>query len=270
MQQKVFKQNIFRYIKIWLLCLKASLKRGRVYKSEIVVRILRTLFILLTQLLMLSIVYGNQEYLAGWSRSEAYLVLGIWNVMNYMGWAFFGINLLALERRVLEGDFDFVLLKPISSAWLVSFGEFSSHSAISAFSGMVLIGYYFVTNWAIISWGNVAIGFVACLVGFMIWYAMYLLFASFTISVPRNGFLSIAKEILALTRYPTSIYTGVLQLVFYSVIPIAFVAVVPANFIIGREHIVLLFLGLCLAIAFLRLSLWMWKVNVRKYTSAGG
>lgn len=270
MPQKVFKQNIFRYWRIWFLCLRASLKRGRVYKSEVVVRILRTLFILLTQLLMFSVVFGNQEYLAGWSRSEAYLVLGIWNVMNYMGWAFFGINLLELEKRVLEGDFDFVLLKPISSAWLVSFGEFSSHSAISALSGVVLIGYYFVANWATISWVNIVIGTFALGIGFIIWYAIYLLFASFTISVPRNGFLSIAKEILALTRYPTSIYTGAIQLVFYSLIPIAFIAVVPANFVIGRGQIVLLLLGVCLAVAFLRFSFWVWKMNVRKYTSAGG
>lgn len=270
MQQRAFRQNILRYVKIWILCLRASLKRGRIYKSEIVVRILRTLFILLTQLLMLSVVFGNQEYLAGWSRSEAYLILGIWNVMNYMGWAFFGINLLALEKRVLEGDFDFVLLKPISSAWLVSFGEFSSHSAISALSGMVLIGYYFVANWATITLVNVIIGSFAFVVGFLIWYAMYLLFASFTISVPRNGFLSIAKEILALTRYPTSIYTSAMQLVFYSLIPIAFIGVVPANFIIGRGQIILLFIGICLSVVFLRFSYWVWKVNVRKYTSAGG
>jgi len=270
MPQKVFKQNIFRYLRIWRLCLKASLKKSRAYKGEIFVRFLRTIFILLTQLLLLSVVFGNQEYLAGWSRSEAYLVLGIWNLLNYSGWAFFGVNLSMLERHVVDGDLDFTLMKPVSSAWLTSFGEFSMYNLISALSGIILMGYYFVVNWASISLMNVLFFVCALILAAIIWYAIYLFFASFTLSIPRNGFMGIAKEILGLTRYPTSIYAQSLQFVFYTAIPIAFVSTIPSEILTGKITPSILILGTGIAILLLRFSYWVWKVNVRKYTSAGG
>lgn len=270
MQRKVFKQNIFRYWKIWVFCLRASLKKSRAYKGEIFVRFLRTIFILLTQLLLLSVVFGNQEYLAGWSRSEAYLVLGIWNLLNYSGWAFFGVNFSMLERRVVDGDFDFTLTKPISSAWLTSFGEFSMYNLISSISGVILIGYYFVVNWTSISITNLLFFVCALLLAMMIWYALYLFFASFTLSIPRNGFMSIAKEILGLTRYPTSIYVQSLQLVFCTVVPIAFVSTIPSEILIGKITPSILILGTGIAILLLRFSYWVWNMNVRKFVSAGG
>lgn len=270
MQRKVFKQNIFRYWKIWVLCLRASLKKSRSYKGEIFVRVIRTIFILLTQLLLLSVVFGNQEYLVGWSRSEAYLVLGVWNLLNYSGWAFFGVNLSALERHVVDGDFDFTLTKPISSAWLTSFGEFSMYNLISALSGIVLIGYYFVANWASVSITNVLFFVCSLILAAIIWYSIYLLFTSFTLSIPRNGFMSIAKEILGLTRYPTSIYVQSLQFVFYTVVPIAFVSTIPSEILIGKITPSILILGAGIAILLLRISYWVWKMNVKKFVSAGG
>lgn len=270
MQQKVFKQKIFRYWRIWILCLRASLKKSRVYKGEIFVRFLRTVFILLTQLLLLSVVFGEQEYLAGWSRSEAYLVLGIWNFLNYVGWALFGVNLSMLERQVVDGNFDFTLMKPVSSAWLASFGDFSMYNLISALSGIVLIGYYFVVNWGEISLINVLLFVCALSIAAIIWYSIYLFFASFTLSIPRNGFMGIAKEILGLTRYPTNIYAESLQLVFYTFIPIAFVSTVPSGILIGRGERYLLILGLGIAIILLRLSNWVWNMNIKKFVSAGG
>ncbi len=118
MQQKEYRNNLKRYIRVWLLSFKASIKRSNVYKGELAVRILRAIFVLVTQLILLSVVFGNQEVLMGWTKADAYLVLGIWNILNYLGWAFFGINLSGLEGKVLKGDFDFTLLKPISSAGL--------------------------------------------------------------------------------------------------------------------------------------------------------
>ncbi len=162
MPQKVFKENLFRYGRIWILCLRASIRKSRAYKEEILVRFLRTIFIVLTQLLLLCVVFGNQEYFVGWSRSEAYLVLGIWNLLNYVGWALFGVNLSMLERRVVDGDFDFILTKPISSAWLTSFGDFSMYNLISHFRNYMIV-YYFVVNWTSVYLSNDCYSYVQLL-----------------------------------------------------------------------------------------------------------
>ncbi|NTV78833.1 MAG: hypothetical protein HGA25_06800 [Clostridiales bacterium] len=141
---------------------------------------------------------------------------------------------------------------------------------ISALAGLVLVGYYFVVEWGALTWERILLGGVGILVGLIFWYAFYLFLASFTLANPRNGFLSIAKEILGLTRYPVSIYSNSIQFVFYTLIPIAFVSTVPAGLLIGRTNISFLIIGAGLSILFVRLSYWVWKQNVKKYVSAGG
>lgn len=270
MQPKGSNSTIWRYVRIWFLNLRVSIKKSNVYKGEIFVRFLRTLFILGTQILLLTLVFGDSDIYAGWSKTEAYLVMGIWNLLNYSGWALFGINLTHLEEKVLSGEFDFVLLKPLSSAWFSSFYDFSIYNWISSISGWVLIGYYFFMEWGMLTWERVVLGIMGILVGLIFWYAFYLFLASFSLANPRNGFLALAKEILGLTRYPMNIYGNSIQLVFYTLIPIAFVSTVPADLIIGRAGVAFLLIGSGLSILFVRLSYWVWEINVKKYVSAGG
>lgn len=270
MPQKVSRTTIPRYMRIWLLNLRASIKKSNAYKGEIVVRLLRTIFLIGTQILLLTLVFGNQDMYVGWSKPEAYLVLGIWNLINYSGWALFGINFTQLEKNVLSGEFDFTLLKPLSSAWFASFYDFSIYNFISALAGLVLVGYYFIEAWGTLTLERILLGGIGIIVGLVFWYAFYLFLASFTLANPRNGYLAIAKEILGLTRYPVSIYSHSIQLVFYTLLPIAFVSTVPAELFIGRTSIVFLLIGAGLSILFVRLSYWVWKQNVKKYVSAGG
>jgi len=270
MQQKGYKTTIWRYAKIWFLNLRASFTRSNIYKGEIFIRFLRTLFILGTQILLLTLVFGNQQVYVGWTKAEAYLVLGIWNLLNYSGWAFFGINLSRLEQNILSGEFDFVLLKPLSSAWFASFYDFSVNNLISALAGFVLIGYYFFVERGILTWERILLGCAGIIVGLIFWYAFYLILASFGLANPRNGFLALAKEILGLTRYPVNVYGHTLQFVFYTLIPIAFVSTVPASLITGKIGGIYLIVGAGLAILFVRLSYWVWNRNVKKYVSAGG
>jgi len=270
MQQREYSTTIWRYIKIWILNLRASIRKSNAYKGEIVVRLLRTLFLIGTQIILLTLVFGNQEMYVGWTKPEAYLVLGIWNLLNYSGWALFGINFTQLEQNVLSGEFDFTLLKPLSSAWFTSFRDFSVYNFISALAGLVLVGYYFVVEWGTFTLERILMGGGGIIVGLIFWYAFYLFLASFTLANPRNGFLSIAKEILGLTRYPVSIYTNSIQFVFYTLIPIAFVSTVPASLLTGKVGVAFLLMGAGLAILFVRLSYWVWNRNVKKYVSAGG
>lgn len=270
MQQKEFKPTIKQYLVIWKQAFRMGTRKSGVYKSEMFIRIVRTIFLVVIQIILLSLVFGNQEVYVGWTKAQAYLVIGIWNLLNYSGWAFFGVNLEYLESKVLNGDFDHILLKPISPIWLASFGDFSIFNWISSLAGIVLIAYYFLVDYSTVTWQGIVMGLIGIILGFIFWYAVYLFFAGFALSNPRNGFMAVAKELLAVTKYPTDIFGSSLQIIFYTIIPIAFVSTVPANIIRGRESVYILVLGGVLCFLFLRLSIWNWYQNLKKYTSAGG
>ena len=216
MKPKESRRNIIYYFKVWRQVVRGGLKRSYLYKTDVLVRVLRTILVLGIQIFFLSILFGDKELYVGWSKSEAYLVVGIWNLLNYLGWSLFSTNLLYLESKVLDGKFDYILLKPLSSSWYASFSDFFINNFITALSGLTLIFYYVIV------------------ISLLIWYSIYLFFASFTISNPRNGVLSIAKELLGLTKYPIDVFGDNLKAIFYTVLPIAFLTTIPANIIRGE------------------------------------
>ena len=274
MKQKEFKKTkkktrgLSYYLKVWSRVFRSGMKRNYLYKIDIFVRILRTILVVGVQIFLLNVLFGKNELYVGWSKSEAYLVIGIWNLLNYLGWSIFSTNLLYLESKVIEGKFDYILLKPISSDWYASFSDFFITNFITAISGIILIVYYIIVEWGKISLVNVLVGLVAILVAFLIWYAIYLFFAAFTISNPRNGVLSIAKELLGLTKYPIDVFGESIKVVFYTVIPIAFLTTLPANIIIGRGKYEFILIGLGIGLILLLIAKLVWKMNVKKYSSA--
>lgn len=267
MKQKGYSK-IGHYLKVWKCILRAGLNRSYIYKADVFLRFFRSLFVLGIQLLLLNAVFGENDIYVGWSKSEAYLVMGIWNILNYFSWSFFGVNLMYLENKVLEGTFDYILLKPISSSWLSSFGDFFLNNFVTGFSGILLVGYYFLLEWQNLTIQNILFGLLGVCIAFVFWYGIYLFFASFTISKPRNGFLAIAKELLGITKYPVDIFGNTFKTVLYTVIPIAFVTTVPANIIIGRTDYIYLVISLVISLTLLLVAQYSWKRNVKGYTSA--
>lgn len=274
MKQKEFKKTkkktrgLSYYLKVWSRVFRSGMKRNYLYKIDIFVRILRTILVVGVQIFLLNVLFGKNELYVGWSKSEAYLVIGIWNLLNYLGWSIFSTNLLYLESKVIEGKFDYILLKPISSDWYASFSDFFITNFITAISGIILIVYYVIVEWGKISLVNVLVGLVAICIALLIWYSIYLFFAAFTISNPRNGVLSIAKELLGLTKYPIDVFGESIKVVFYTLIPIAFLTTLPANIIIGRGKYEFILIGLGIGLILLLIAKLVWKMNVKRYSSA--
>jgi len=266
MKLKVFSH----YIKVWLVIVKASFRRSYVYRTEVLVRFVRTFFILGVQILLLNAVFGDNEIYVGWTKNEAYLVMGIWNFLNYMGWSLFGVNLFNLENKVINGEFDFYLLKPISSAWFASFCDFFIYNFVTVLSGLSLIGWYIYQEWGNLDYRNIILGVVAIFIALILWYGLYLLFASFTISNPRNGYLVVAKELLGITRYPIDIFGNTFQILFYTLLPIAFLTTVPAKTFMGEGSYIILVCGLLVGLATVIVGKNIWNRNIRNYVSSGG
>ena len=86
MRQREYSRGIKYYWNVWRHVFKGGLKRSYLYKTDIFVRILRTLLVVGIQIGLLNILFGKSEVYAGWNKSETYLVIGIWNVLNYLGW----------------------------------------------------------------------------------------------------------------------------------------------------------------------------------------
>lgn len=269
MKQKGSRNTIEYYWKVWKRIVRGSLARGYIYKKELVISFARSVYIVLAQVILLNVIFLDTQMYVGWSKSEAYLVIGIWNILNYVGWAMFGINLIRLESSVIDGSFDYTLLKPVSSSWMASFGDFFIYNLSSVFSGLVLVLYYIADNLGNITLLDVCFGLLSMCVGFFIWYSIFLIFASFTISSPKNGLLAVAKELLGITKYPIDVFKDVGDILFCGIIPLAFLTTVPAKFFMGEAFFKNILYGFVIGIVLYLIGKYLWKFNVRKYSSTG-
>ena len=123
-------------------------------------------------------------------------------------------------------------------------------------------------EWPTLSILNFLFAILAIFIAMFVWYCIYLIFASFTIANPRNGLLSIAKEVLGITKYPIDIFGSGLSFLFYIVTPLAFLTTVPAKFFIGNISPIYLLYALILGILLYIFTKFLWKWNICMYESA--
>lgn len=268
MKQKGFNK-IRYYFKVWYSITKQSLSKASTYKVEVIARALRGIFLVVTQIIFINAVIGNNSTFVGWTREELYLLAGVFNIINYISWSVFSINLWRLEEKILKGEFDFILLKPFSSIFGASFTEFFIDDAVSAISGFILVGYYVFNNLESITLINSLMFIITILAAFVVWFSFELMFASFDFIKPKNGMREIKKQLVGIGKFPTEIWQGNVRYIFYTILPIAFVGAVPAKIIIGDIGWNYVLIALLISLVTLMTARFIWNWALKRYTSAG-
>jgi len=85
----------------------------------------------------------------------------------------------------------------------------------------------------------------------------------------KNGLLDLAKSILNISRFPIDIWPSLIQVAFYTIIPIGFISTVPAKVITGDYSWKAVGLSMVVSLVFLLISKIVWERNILKYSSTG-
>ena len=269
MKQKGSRRGIIYYIRVSLRILKLSLSKTHTYKAEVFANILRSLVIVIPQIIAVYVLYGGMEEYVGWRIEETFLILGIFNLINYLSWSSFYINLGRLDEKIIKGEWDFLMLKPISTIFTASFIDLFLYNFFLAISGIGLIVYYFFKVSFVFSWILLAKTIVALSAGLLLWYSISLICASFSFIKTKNGLLDLAKSILNISRFPIDIWPSLIQVAFYTIIPIGFISTVPAKVITGDYSWKAVGLSMVVSLVFLLISKIVWERNILKYSSTG-
>ncbi len=271
MKQKVFNtiKKLKYYFNVWSKIVQASLSKAVAYRVEVIARTFRGVFLVAVQIIFLNAIAGSSKSFAGWTLDQLYLITGIFNLITYISWSTFSINLWRLEEKLTKGDFDFILLKPMSSIFGASFTEFFIDDFMSAISGVILIGYYIIMHFSSIS----ILGYISTLfmiiIGIILWYCWDLIVSSFDFFVLKNGIRTIKEQFNSTARFPVGVWNSNVQVFFYVIFPAAFMGTVPAQFLIGTVSYWFILWGILISIVFLYLARTFWYFCIRNYTSVG-
>jgi len=219
----------------------------------------------------LLIVFSRVPAIKGWSFDEMVFLYGFslipLGVFNVLSWNLY----LFSDRYLIEGRFDRVLLRPVSSVFQVLFEAFRLESLQETVTGIVAVVW--ASRRLHLEFGplDILLFVVWAVLGAAIYLAIFvgLSATSFWIE-DRIGIVPPIFNLMQFGRYPLSIYDAWIRFVLSFVIPFAFATFFPTIRFLRRSEFIREFWAVPLvAAATIAIALASWESGVKRYHSTG-
>lgn len=216
----------------------------------------------------LFMVLSSAETLAGYNREQVVLFFLIFNLVDIMVQFFFR-GVYQFRFRVVSGDYDLDLLKPLPSFFQPVFG----YSDILDFMTLVPLWGYFLwfvfTNQLFPSVFHF-FSFLALLLNSLILAFAFHLFvcAVCVLTTEIDHLIWLYRDLTNMARFPTDIYQRGVRFILTFAIPVVVLITFPAKALLGLlsfKGVLLAFLASCFL---LLVSLKFWKFALSQYSSA--
>jgi len=258
------------YLGIYAMLWRNSIVREMGFKANFVLWIIVELLWFGLQFAFISVIYLHTERIHDWSKWQVVLLIGTSHFIQQIFTAIFLSNMTELSELVRTGKLDFMLLLPVNTRFLISLRKVDWGSFVNAGSALAVIIYAAVQMKLVPSLAQVA-GFLAlCLVGLAIHYSLMFALASISFwTVRAQGIVWGYYNLFQIARLPDSAFHGVFRAVFTFALPMLLVANVPVRLLVDRLgspwQLALL---VAMAVACAALSEFIWRISLRRYTSA--
>jgi len=219
----------------------------------------------------LLIVFSRLPAVKGWTFEEMVFLygfslvpLGLFNVLSWNLWLF-------SERYLIEGRFDRVLLRPVSSVFQVLSESFRLESLQETVTGLVAV-----------TWASRRLGLTFSPLDVLLFGAWALCGAAIYLSIflgltatsfwieDRIGISPPVFNLMTFGRYPLTIYDAWVRFALSFVIPFAFASFYPtARFLHRGEFLGEFWAVPLVAFVSVALSLKIWTSGVARYHSTG-
>lgn len=241
------------------------------YRTDFLVSLGTSFLATCFQLGFVFVLFGKVRQLAGWSFPEVLFLYGF-SLVPYGLFNVISLNLYNFGNNyIIEGKFDRVLLRPVSSLFQVLFEQFRIESVQEIATGG------FCMAWAArqlhVPWtpGRMIglLFFSACAA--VIYLSVFLILT--TVSFwweDRVGVHPPVWNVIAFGRYPLPIYSLAVQFILCWIIPFGLASFYPSVRLLGRE-VTPEYAPLVpvIAVLFLAMAISLWNFGTRHYSSTG-
>jgi ABC-2 type transport system permease protein len=241
------------------------------YRGDFFISLATSFAATLFSLAFVYVMFQKAQQLAGWNFYE---ILFLWGFTQIPYGLFNVISLNLYEfgnNYIIEGKFDRVLLRPVSSLFQVLFENFRIESLQEVVTGTVCM--WWATRHLGLVWSPAKFGmlvfFGACAA--IIYVSVFLLLSTVSFWFEdRIGVHPPVWNVIAFGRYPLSIYSGAVQFFLCWIIPFGLASYYPSVRMLGRtatpEYLVYVPI---VAIVFLAIAISVWNSGTRHYSSTG-
>ncbi|GAA2228122.1 MULTISPECIES: ABC transporter permease [Kitasatospora] len=248
--------------------LRAALKAELQYRGNFAAQALDAVIGLGVALGAIEVLFSRVDSLAGWTAPQLVLLTGIYLIVGGIVNLVVHPSLSRFVREVLNGTFDFVLLKPIDAQLLVGLREVQVWKAVDISLGCAVVGVALgiqgLPGPAPVAGALLLVGVGACLM-----CAVWFIAATSVFWLIRiDNILAILQSCFQSAKWPAGVYPRWLRTFLTVVLPMTVSTAVPAEFATGRGSLLRGTFAVLACGALCVLSRWLWKRGLRRYASA--
>jgi ABC-2 type transport system permease protein len=256
-----------RYLHVLGLFWSTAIAAELEYRLNFLIAALSSLTNLAGSIFGLFLFYRTGYSFRGWQWEEALIVLGIFTLMQGFAATLLAPNLNRIVRHVQDGTLDFVLLKPISSQFWLSFRTISPWGLPDLTFGAIMVFYAGARLQLRVA--NYLASALPLALGLTILYSLWFMLGATSIwFVKIYNVTEVLRGFLEAGRFPMVAYPASYRVFFTFVIPVAFLTTVPAEVMLGRSQASWVFGAAVLAVVLLVAAKFFWQFALRFYTSA--
>lgn len=258
-----------RYLRLWLRFVQTAAIREAEYRLNLAIGILERLGQIAVAVISILLIYRFTARVAGWTAAEVLMLVGIYRVMEGLINLLVAPNMMAVSGYIRRGDLDFLLLRPVSSQFLISLRLLSLPELANILVGLGLIIYGARVTAIAPSPADLAASLLFGLSGLILLYALWFGIVTLTFWLVSVDTLdTLFYSLFEAGRYPVSFFKGAIRALLTFVIPVAFATTFPTQALLGIIQPAFLLWGLLLAALALLLTHAFWQYALRHYSSA--
>jgi len=266
-----FARNIARYAGLLFDYFTQYAKVQLGYRGDFIVSLVTSFAATIFGLAFVLILFQKAPQLAGWSLPEEVFLYGF-SLIPYGVFNILAANLYNFGNDyIIEGKFDRILLRPISSLFQILFETFRIEAVQGIATGLFCM--WWGARRLHVAW---TLEKLALLIFFgicasVIYLSIFLILTTVSFWFEdRVGIHPPVWNVIAFGRYPLSIYSGTVQFFLCWIIPFGLASFYPSVRLLGRAVVpeYAPFVPL-VAVAFLALASSLWNLGTRHYSSTG-
>jgi ABC-2 type transport system permease protein len=262
--------SLVRYLTIYAALWKNSVTRETMFKGNFLLWIIVELLWFGLQLSFIGVLYLHTDAIGSWTKWQVVMLVGASHFIQQIFQAFFLINCANLSELVRTGKLDFLLMLPVNTRFVVSLRQVDLGGFVNAALAIALMTYAAGQLHLVPTFARVLGFFGLCVLGISIHYSlMFMLATTCFWTVRAQGMVWGYYNLFQIARMPDEAFQrGVFKAVFTFALPMLLVSNVPVRLLVDTLTSPKLFLLLAMAVVCPLVSEWVWRMSVRRYTSA--
>jgi ABC-2 type transport system permease protein len=258
-----------RYPAIYAALWKNSVTRETMFKGNFLLWIVVELLWFGLQLSFIGVLYLHTDNIGTWTKWQVVMLVGASHFIQQIFQAFFLINCSNLSELVRSGKFDFLLLLPVNTRFVVSLRQVDLGAFFNALSSVAVMVYAAHQLHLVPTFIQI-LGFLAlCVTGILIHYSLMFLLATISFwTVRAQGIVWGYYNLFNIARMPDEAFSGVFKAVFTFALPMLLVSNVPVRLLVDKFSPASALLLVGMSLVCFAVSEFGWRASLRRYTSA--